>query len=135
MYEQAFVTSETQRNISQLHFGSIIQTERQIELWMNKSNLWGPRTTSRESGQPKKGRLLWKLKNIYIEQLSGNDNVMTTIGYARKSRTIELPNTETRLTQKMVESLLTSGRYSKVYVSTECNTLWEVVPGVVFFIK
>ncbi|RCH93621.1 hypothetical protein CU097_013533, partial [Rhizopus azygosporus] len=47
---------------------------------------------------------------------------LDAVNYARKSRTAELPDTKTHLMQKMVESLLTPGRCSKIYVPTECNS-------------
>ncbi|ORX51872.1 hypothetical protein DM01DRAFT_1391801 [Hesseltinella vesiculosa] len=73
MYEKLLVDSTKLKEMLERRFGPLTTTPRQIEGWVNKSNIWGQRYKTRKNGTLVEGRDLWVLKEKYLGKDNGNE--------------------------------------------------------------
>ncbi|KAI9477870.1 MAG: hypothetical protein EXX96DRAFT_650287 [Benjaminiella poitrasii] len=131
LYIQMFVDSCYLRKILIERFGEIKTTPKQIERWVSSDGSWGKKKTKRVEKVPVEGRLLWVMNDENIANYNVNtarqyklylkSNIMTTIGYIRKSKSRESDTTRCRLINKMIKTQRNKNFCTKVYVSPHSN--------------
>ncbi|CAO3601399.1 unnamed protein product [Absidia cylindrospora] len=62
------MTSKTIKGSLEKQFGHLTNTPRQIEGWVSKANLWGERRNFWQQGQQISGRILWTLRDEYLDK-------------------------------------------------------------------
>lgn len=66
MYELLFVDSNKLNEILEKRFNPLMNTLRQIETWVNKSNTWDNVVCPDRQESPVEGRYVWVLKDKYL---------------------------------------------------------------------